>query len=382
MVRIVERFLHWAHDAPVSRRAEAAGALARAYLVSDLDRCERDEVEAAMTVLLDDPAPAVRQALAEALAPSSEAPQHVILSLAADKPPIAAIVAEGSPLILDSELVDMVATGSAQVQAAIARRPFVSRAVAAALAEVAGAEACRALLANGGARLARFSLDRIIDRHGDCAQLRLMLLEREDLPLDVRRVLLARLSGALKQLLLAHAWTTPERAEAVTQDACERATIAAAFEAPADDMPALVERLIAEEALTPGFLIRAAASGQTLLFATALSALAGIPQQRVTSLIACGRAASLDALLQKAGLPPRTWPAFAAAIDVIRAGEEGEDAVSDYRRATRIIDAILTRYDCRTDRELDQILALLRRFATEAKRSAARGYAQQVLEAA
>ena len=42
-----------------------------------------------------------------------------------------------------------------------------------------------------------------------------------------------------------------------------------------------------------------------------------------------------------------------------------------------MIDAIVTRYQKRQDRELDQILALLRRFARDAKRSAARDYAEQ-----
>ena len=67
---------------------------------------------------------------------------------------------------------------------------------------------------------------------------------------------------------------------------------------------------------------------------------------------------------------------------MIRHGEAVPGAASDYRRATHLIDAILKRYQNRPDRELDPILALLRRFATDAKRAAARGYAQQVMEAA
>jgi uncharacterized protein (DUF2336 family) len=134
--------------------------------------------------------------------------------------------------------------------------------------------------------------------------------------------------------------------------------------------------------LTPAFVIRAAASGQTLLFETALAVLAGIPQPRVHALVQSGRASSLKALLEKAGLPSNTHTAFAAAVEVVRNGDAVSDAASDYRRASHLLDAILAQYGHRPDRELDQILALLRRFATEAKRAAARGYMQQVLEAA
>lgn len=379
---IVERFLLWTQTAPVARRAEAAHALARGYLRSPLSPEERGQVEAAMTVLLDDTATEVRMALADALAASDQAPHHMILSLAADNPAIAAVVAERSPLILDSELVDMVGTRDPVIQCAVARRRFVSRAVSAALAEVGCAEACLALLSNAGARVPRFSLDRAIDRHGENAELRIALLEREDLPLDVRQALLARLASSLHDLIVSHGWMSPQRAETVTRDARECATIAAAFEAPADHMPALVARLTEAGELTPAFLIRAVASGQTLLFETALSALAEIPHARVRALIASGRVSGVTALLQKAGLPQSTHPAFAAAVDVIRTGDSASGALGDYRRATRLIDAIVTRYEGRPDRERDQILALLRHFVTEAKRSAARGYAQQIRKAA
>ncbi len=79
--------------------------------------------------------------------------------------------------------------------------------------------------------------------------------------------------------------------------------------------------------------------------------------------------------MQRAKLPKKTFPVFAAAIDVIREGGADTGESGDYRRATRLIDAIVTRYQKRQDRELDQILALLRRFARDAKRAAARGYA-------
>jgi uncharacterized protein (DUF2336 family) len=379
---IVERFLQWARTAPVDRRAEAAQALARAYLTSPLTPEQREQVDAAMTVLLDDSAAEVRLALAVELAPAECAPHHIILSLAADKPWIAALVAEHSPLILDSELVDMIGAGEEAVQVAIARRPFLSRAVSAALAEVGSAAACTALASNTGARTPRFSLDRIVERHGDDPELRLALLDRDDLPADVRQTLLARLTRSLRDLLVDREWLPAERADTVTREARERATISAAFEAPAEHMPALVARLMRAGELTPAFLIRAAASGQTLLFETALAALAGAPRERVGALIASGRASNLKALIERAGLPAATYPAFAAAFEVLRSGDGAVDAGSEYRRATQLIDAIVNRYQKRPDRELDQILALLRRFATEAKRAAARDFAREMMEAA
>jgi len=65
---IVRQFLHWVRTATPGHRAEATAALARAYLYSDLSPDDRAVAEGAMIMLLDDPSPMVRRALAEALA--------------------------------------------------------------------------------------------------------------------------------------------------------------------------------------------------------------------------------------------------------------------------------------------------------------------------
>ncbi len=379
---IVERFLEWIRTAPVTRRAEGCHALARSYLFSALSAEERDGLEAAMTVLLDDPAAEVRFALAHALADSDKAPHHIILALSEDQPHVAALVAERSPLLLDSELIDLLATREEMVQIAIARRPMVSRAVAAAVSEVATAEACLELLCNSGARVPRFSLDRMIERHGGDPELRETLLLRNDLPLDVRQALVGHLTSRLKTMLSDRNWLSAERAETVTREARDKATVAMTIEAPAAQIPALVKRLIADEELTPALLVRAVAGGQTLFFIHALAQLSGIPVGRVEALVVSGRAANLKALLEKANLPVATYPAFAAAIDVIRQFDGSEDAGSDYRRATYLIDAILSRFKANSDHNIEQILGLLRRFATDAKRDAARSYIKQVMAAA
>ena len=75
---IVRQFLHWLRNAPPGERAEATSALARAYLHSDLSESDRAAAEGAMIMLLDDPSPLVRQALAEVFAGSEHAPPHVI----------------------------------------------------------------------------------------------------------------------------------------------------------------------------------------------------------------------------------------------------------------------------------------------------------------
>src|ERR1700686_5260151 len=107
---IVRQFLQWIRHAPPGERAEATSALARAYLYSGLSPDDLAAAEGAMTMLLDDPSPLVRRALAEVFASSQWAPPAIVYALAADQSEIAELVLERSPLLFDADLVDMVAT--------------------------------------------------------------------------------------------------------------------------------------------------------------------------------------------------------------------------------------------------------------------------------
>ena len=69
---IVRRFLAFAQSAGPEARAEAASALARAYLHSDLAAPMRAEAELAMTALLDDPSLLVRRACLVTILPKHD----------------------------------------------------------------------------------------------------------------------------------------------------------------------------------------------------------------------------------------------------------------------------------------------------------------------
>ncbi len=135
---IVRQLLAWARSAPPDHRAEAAAGLAGAYLGGELSSAERRDAETALMAMLDDPSPAVRRTLAEALADSPEAPRPVIIALANDGGAVAEAVLARSPVLADADLIDCAALGDEPVQTAIARRPYVSVATAGALAEIAG----------------------------------------------------------------------------------------------------------------------------------------------------------------------------------------------------------------------------------------------------
>ena len=194
---IVRQFLHWLRTAPSGDRAEATSALARAFLYSDLTESDRAAAEGAMIMLLDDPSPLVRRALAEVFAGCEDAPPTVVHALANDQPDVAAPILQRSPLLLDADLVEAVAGGEPERQIAIATRAGLPCSVSAAIAEVGSAEACLVLLENETAETVPFSLDRIVQRFGHLAAIRDVILSRDDLPAPTRQALVVKLSETL-----------------------------------------------------------------------------------------------------------------------------------------------------------------------------------------
>jgi len=368
---IVRDFLQWVRTAPASERAEATSALARAYLYSDLSSDDLAAAEGAMLMLLDDPSPLVRRALADALAASPSAPPAIVIALAADQPLIAAPVYALSPLFVDADLVDAVATGGAGVQAAIASRAALPCSVAAAIAEVGTAESCLLLVENPTADIAPLSIDRIVERFGHLAAIREALLLRDDVSAATRQTLVIKLSETLAGFVAGRAWLDADHAERITRDACEKATVTIAAEMPESELRPLIRHLCAGGQLTAGLILRALLSGNIVLFEEALAELAEMPVARVSALIHDRGSAGFRALFDRAQLPPSTYPAFKEAIEALREGILHEPGGAT-RLKRRMIERVLTRCEDDDVGELAPLLTLLRRFATEAAREEAR----------
>jgi len=376
---IVRDFLDWVRTAPASQRAEATSALARAYLYSDLSADDDAAAEGAMLMLLDDASPLVRRALADALAASPSAPPAIMLALAADQPQIAAPVLALSPLFVDADLVDAVATGGGAVQAAVASRAGLPRAVAAAIAEVGTAESCLVLLENPDADLAPFSIDRIAERHGQLAAIREELLARADVAAATRLTLVAKLSDTLAGFVAVRQWLDPDHAQRIVREACEKATLVLAAEAPTPQMRPLVHHLRASGQLTGGLILRALLCGNIALFEEALSELTDMPVARVSSLVHGAGNSGLRALFDHAGLPSSTYPAFKEAIGAMREGGFDSEPGGGARLKRRMIERVLTRCEDEVLGEVEPLLTLLRRFATEAARDEARLFCDELV---
>jgi uncharacterized protein (DUF2336 family) len=374
---IVRQFLQWMRTAPAGERAEATGALARAYLYSDLVKEDRAAAEGAMIMLLDDPSPLVRRALAEALAGSADAPHAVIHALASDQADIATLVLARSPLLIDAELVDVVASGSCELQAAIASRAPLQSAVAAALAEVGALEACLVALENPDAVFALASFDRLVTRFGRVGAIREAMFARADLPMAARHMLMGMLSSLLADFVVDREWLARSRADQMVRDARDRGTVAIAALGPDPDTRPLVRHLRMSGQLTAGLVLRALLSGHVAMFEEVLAELSGLPLARVQALIHGRGAAGFRAVYEKAGMPASVFPAFREALTAL--GQASSDEAVSSRLKRQVVERVLAQCERADIADIEPLLILLRRYAAEAAREDARAYCEELV---
>lgn len=376
---IVRQFLQWLNTATPGIRAEATSALARAYLYSDLSDHDRSAAEGAMTMLLDDPSPLVRQALAEAFASSPDAPPIIVHALAGDQPDVAAPLLERSPLFFDTDLVDAVATGDALRQVAVASRSPLQCSVSAAIAEVGCAEACLVMLENPDADVVAFSLDRVVARFGHLAPIRHAVLERDELPAATRQALVLKLSQTLADFVASREWLAGDRAQKVAKEACEKATVVVAADSDSGEMRPLIRHLRDSGQLTTGLVLRALLSGNITLFEESLAELTDMPLPRVVGIVHDRRGAGFRALYDKAGLPASAYPVFRCALEAMREDGMPYEIGDVGRLKRRVIERVLTLCETAAIDNVEPLLTLLRRYEAEAAREEARTFCEDLV---
>lgn len=378
---ILRQFLTLTQHASAERRAEAAGTLAQAYLDGSLGPDAAWEAKTALLALLDDPALAVRRALAEACADSADAPRPLVVALASDHPEIACLVLARSPVLMDADLVDCVAIGCEAARSAVAARPDLSKPVAAALAEVAGLPSLTALAKNPRASIGTAAFLRMIERHGEDGELRRALLARHDLAIEVRHAVVALLAEQLARVGQDAGWMNAERGARAAREARDSAALALGDEAGETGLARLVAHLRVQEQLTAGLILRAVLSLRLPFAEAALAELSGLSRARVAGLMFEPHSAGFIALHRRAGLPALLLPAIQAALTVWREAAHGRNGQSGPRLARSMIEAALTACETLPFAEARGLMALLARFEAEAARDEARLFAQEQIEA-
>ena len=299
---IVDAFLSWSQRAPLSRRLDAADALARSFLHSQLSEDDRAKVRVALFVLLDDPAVGVRQRLAHVFADRRDAPRGVVLKLIEDVPAVATPLYARSPLLMRMHLRDGLARQDLGISNAIAARfdmggPLVDRLIA-----DGPRDACLTLVGNGSVNWTRGQIDAFVDRFGDDSEALDAIERGPGLQPDQVCALIGRRAEACASNGFVAALVPAERLARLTHQTRERAL--ASFLATLDEAgcQTAVRAAHGDGLLSPALIVRLALSGHVTALETVVAQLCEAELQRVRNAFVHPRPGVAAALLAKTGL--------------------------------------------------------------------------------
>ena len=292
----------WPSERSVDARAHFATLLARSLERDDLAPHLQKRVVNALTLAVDDPSPRVRLALAEAIAGNVRAPIHIVAQLASDRPDIAGLVIARSPVLTDRDVPELAERLDARLLPVLAAR-VESDASAQALIVHGCQITAVALLNNPTVALSRRTLETIADAFGEHAEVRALLLSREDLPIGARYALVERLCTVLSASGLVTNILGDARGRSILNDAQGGALIAASNGRTRSEVDALVAQLTDRAAIDPEALLRALVFSERDLFASLICRLGGIGPRRVRSLLRGGRVAVVRGMLDRCGVP-------------------------------------------------------------------------------
>jgi len=375
---VIEYFMEWVQNAPVRKREAAASAMVRAFLNKNISLEERDDIDAALTVLLEDKSASVRLAMAEAFGAFANAPRHIIAALAQDNKEIAMVVLSCSPVFHDSELLNFIKSGNKNNQIAISCRPWLSGEVVSAVCEHGEKDANLGLLMNPVATLTPDDLHTLATRLGTDAEIRKNLLQRKDLPARSRHLLIGKLGEALGNFLEHKSWLPKPQLDRTLGEACDRASIIFAASAREDEITSVVRNLIASDRLTVAFLVRAICMGNISLVASAFSELSGVRYSKVETILTRNREAAFKAVYHRAGLPESAFIIFKTAIATWRRLIASGSKINQSRLPFIVTREVLEHYASGSDKVVDDLLVLLRRLAAETARENSRAKAEEI----
>lgn len=353
-------------------RAQAAHKLCRCIDEDELAPEERAHAEGIIAIMAQDAAVLVRRALAVALKNSPKLPRDVANQLARDIESVSLPVILNSPMLTDSDLVEIVRTCPPSKQVAVASREKISVTVTGAIARFGEPQAVERALANDNALFDDEGLDTALVRFSDLSEITSAMVRRNELPVAITEKLVSLVTGELFDHLVNHHELPPQLAIELAMGARERATIDIVEQAARqNDLGHFVSQLNIHGRLTPSLMMRGLCLGHMDFVEHAMAELAGLTHQRIWLMIHDSGPLGLKAAFDRAGLPPRLFPPFRAAIDVYHQMERegGAEDRAVFRR--RMLERTLTLFQSVPKDDLEYLLEKLDATGTKQAHAAA-----------
>jgi uncharacterized protein (DUF2336 family) len=343
---LAANYAHAAERLSRAERSKLAAQFAGYAGLSSLSVEQQRNVAKILQMLVNDVEMEVRRALATVAARNPAFPHGIAIELAADFDEVAIPILELSSIFSDADLLEIIETyPSVPKLTAIARRPEVSGAIASALVGSDSPDVIKVLLENNAAHIDDECFEKIVDRHAALPPIQEAIIGREELPAVAIVKLVPRITRALVDRLVDRHRIPVEVAKTLALDTQQHATLGLATGLSKDALDNLIDELIACDAVTPSFLMRALCVGHLEFFCRALSAMTFNSTDYVTSRITALPREELPPIWRSASLPEEWIPAACAAIAVITDGTLNATELNITEHKARIMERISAKFD-------------------------------------
>jgi uncharacterized protein (DUF2336 family) len=190
------------------------------------------------------------------------------------------------------------------------------------------------------------------------------LVDRSDLPLEIRILHAKRTSGQMHRYLDQSGIAMNSAPAEVVADAEETAILTVLACASDGELDRAIPFLLNKNLLTASLVLRAAAVGEMRIIVRALAQLARMPQRRAESLLFGRNSMGIKSVLARTGLSPITLHLIRAAIDVERSVRHSGEDISSDTFGVRVVEMIVAHYERLTAVEKSKLLSFMVRYGT------------------
>lgn len=354
-------------DEDISKRLAAVESVADQYQGKAFNKEQKALADQIFRVLMHDAETEVRRALSESLKEINTVPKDIIMQLVDDIDEVAVPVLETSAVLTDEDLVNIIKnSASSEKFMAISNRPEVSEDVSEALVDTGDKKVTKNMLQRAAVRFSEMGLSKVFEKHGEDEDIVKTMATRDALPVNVAEKMISSIGGALQEELVSKYGHLIPNINEVVSKSQEAATLKfMGVDSTDKEIRNMVEGLektseIAHEIytrdaemteemvklessgrLTP---ISALCMGNLSLFEISLSRITNIPVANVRKLLQDDSWRGLEALYNRAKLPPTLYEAVKIVIKVVREmDEEAKENSAMKKTANTLITRILKR---------------------------------------
>lgn len=343
---------------------------------------ERRAVVPAVLKLAGFPDKGLRRELAARLGQCATLHADIVFTLAAAEDEIALPFLAATPALDAWRMLAILQVGDAARQITLARRGDIHPEAVTAIAGRGCSGAVAALLDNPACRPRPSDYRRIYERFVDDAEIVERLLERPDLPPELRILHARQAAARVEELLATRGWMAPGDAEAFLAEAEETAILRILETSEPRHLDRLMAFLSSKDMLHASLILRAACRGRMGLVEQAVAWLSSVPRKRVHALMAGQGSMALKAVFGAAGLPMTSFPVFRAAVEAWRRTGPSAVTMTPEEFGRHVVESLMTGFPDMPGSERAAQLELVSRFTEGRTRELAHRLRDKVAEAA